>query len=126
MNAKEQKLMVVSRLMLAVTIAIISWQATIRNGAALPVENGDKILHFFAFVALALLVDFSFPLTRFLPIKIITLILYGLAIEVVQSFLPYRSASAADLLTDIVGIGTYASFIPMLNRLQVYRGYWKT
>ena len=125
MNAKEQKLMIASRLMLAVTIAVISWQAAIRNGAALPVENGDKILHFFAFVVLAFLVDFSFPLSRFGPIKIITLLLYGLAIEIAQSFLPYRSASAADLLTDIFGIGTYASVIPMLKHLQVYQGYSK-
>jgi VanZ family protein len=125
MNKKGQKVMIAARLILAVTIAVVSWQATIQNGIeAPPVVNGDKILHFFAFVALSLLVDFAFPRNRFGAVKIITLILYGLAIEVVQSFLPYRSASAADLLTDIAGICTYACFIPLFKRLHVYRGYW--
>ena len=125
MNAKAQKIMIAARMILVFTIAFISWQATIQNGIEPPpIVNGDKILHFFAFATLALLVDFAFPRNRFGAAKIITLILYGLAIEVVQSFLPYRSASAADLLTDIVGICTYACFIPLLKRLHIYRGYW--
>jgi VanZ family protein len=126
-NVKEQKLMHAARLILAVTLALISWQATIRNGIeAPPVMNGDKILHFLAFSALALLVDYAFPRNRFGAVKIFLLILYGLAIEAVQSFLPYRSASAADLLSDIFGIGTYALSIPLLKRFQIYRGCWKT
>jgi len=126
-NTKEKKVMIVSRLILALSLAVISWQATIQNGIeAPPVMNGDKVLHFFAFVVLALLVDFAFPLIRFGAAKIIILIFYGFAIEVIQSFLPYRTASAADLLTDILGIGTYALFIPLLKRFQVYREYWKT
>ena len=86
MHAKEQNVMIVARIILVVTIAFISWQATIQNGIeAPPVENGDKILHFLAFGTLALLVDYAFPRNRFGAAKIISLILYGLAIEVVQS-----------------------------------------
>ena len=126
-NEKEQKVTIAARLILTVTIIVISWQATIQNGIEPPpVMNGDKILHFLAFGTLALLVDFAFPRNRFGAVKITLLILYGLAIEVVQSWLPYRSASAADLLTDIFGIGTYALSIPLLKRLQIYRGYWKS
>ena len=125
MNRKEHQVMIVARLILAVTIVFISWQATIQNGIEPPpLENGDKILHFLAFGTLALLVDYAFPRSRFGFTKIILLVLYGLAIEVVQSYLPYRSASAADLLSDIIGIGTYACFIPLLQRLHLYRRYW--
>jgi VanZ family protein len=127
MNAKEHQVMIVARLILVVTIAFISWQATIQSGIeAPPVENGDKILHFFAFAVLAFLVDYAFPRSRFGFSKIILLIIYGLGIEYVQSFLPYRSASAGDLLSDILGIGTYACFIPLLKRLHLYRRYWNT
>jgi VanZ family protein len=126
-NAKEQSVMIAARMILVITLIVISWQATIQNGIEPPpVVNGDKILHFLAFAVLAFLVDFAFPLSRFGAAKIILLITYGLAIEVIQSFLPYRFASAADLLTDIFGICTYALFIPLLKRLQLYRGYWKT
>jgi VanZ family protein len=125
-NEKEQKMMIAARLILMVAIAVISWQATIQNGIEPPpVMNGDKILHFFAFAALTLLVDYAFPQIRFGALKIILLILYGLTIEIVQSFLPYRSASAADLLTDIVGIGAYALTIPLLKRLHLYRKHWR-
>jgi VanZ family protein len=125
MNVKEQKVMIVARITLVVTIAFISWQATIQNGIeAPPVENGDKILHFLAFGTLALLVDYAFPAIRFGAAKIILLIIYGLAIELVQSYLPYRSASAVDMFADILGISTYACFIPLLKRLHLYRRYW--
>ncbi len=125
MNRKEHQVMIVDRLILDVTIAFISWQATIQNGIEPPpVENGDKILHFLAFGTLALLADYAFPRSRFGFTKIILLVIYGLAIEVVQSYLPYRSASAADLLSDIIGICIYACFIPLLKRLQLYSRYW--
>ncbi len=74
MNTKEHKVMIAARLILAFTIAVISWQATIQNGIeAPPVMNGDKVLHFFAFAVLALLVDFAFPRIRFGAAKIIIL-----------------------------------------------------
>ncbi|NTV05648.1 MAG: VanZ family protein [Chlorobiaceae bacterium] len=126
-NTKEHKVMIAARIILAFTIAVISWQATIQNGIeAPPVMNGDKVLHFFAFAVLALLVDFAFPRIRFGAAKITILVFYGFAIEVVQSYLAYRSASAADLGTDILGICAYALFIPLLKRFQLYREYWKT
>ncbi|NTW70289.1 MAG: VanZ family protein [Chlorobiaceae bacterium] len=116
--------MILSRLMLIAALATISWQAIIRNGAGIDVENGDKLLHFLAFAALAVLVDFAFPKSRFGLLKIIPLVLYGLAIEYVQSFLPYRSASSGDLLVDIVGIAAYMVFIPILQRLPLIQARW--
>ena len=117
--------MIFTRLILAFTVAVISWQATIKNGIGLPVMNGDKILHYCAFGVLAFLVDYAFPRSRFGFAKIFILILYGLGIEYAQSFLPYRTASAGDLSADILGICTYACFIPLLKYLHLYRRYWK-
>ena len=112
-----------SRLLLVVTLCFISWQATIRNGISVPVANSDKILHFLAFYTLAFLLDFSFPKSRFGVLKIIVLIGYGILIEYVQSFLPYRSAEVVDLLTDVVGITVYAVTIFLLRRLFAYQHY---
>jgi hypothetical protein len=121
---KQQQVMIASRLILVFVLALISWQATIRSGVGLPFENGDKILHFFAFAALAALVDFAFPKSRFGALKITALIFYGVSIEFVQSFLPYRSASLIDLMADIFGIGTYMVSIPVLKRLPLFRDRW--
>ena len=118
--------MIVARLVLAFTVAFISWQATIQNVIELPpLMNNDKILHYCAFGVLAFLLDYAFPRSRFGFAKIMVLILYGLGIEYVQSFLPYRSASAGDLYADILGICTYAFFIPLLKYLHLYRRYWR-
>ncbi|WP_233120932.1 VanZ family protein [Chlorobium sp. KB01] len=124
MKEKKRYMMILSRLMLTAAVVVISWQATVRSGVNLHVENGDKLLHFLAFAVLAVLVDFAFPKSRFGVFKIIPLILYGLAIEYVQSFLPSRSASLADLLVDIVGIGSYLVSIPMLQRLPLLQARW--
>jgi len=124
MKEKKRYMMILSRLMLIAALATISWQATVQTGIELHVENGDKLLHFLAFAALAVLVDFAFPKSRFGLLKIIPLILYGLAIEYVQSFLPYRSASLADLLVDIAGIGVYMISIPILQRLPLIQARW--
>lgn len=113
-----------SRLILIAVLACISWQATIPSGIEMPVQNGDKALHFLAFATLAGLVDFAFPKIRFGVFKIMVLILYGLAIEIVQSFLPYRTASLFDLMADIVGICAYMISIPLLKRLPLFRYRW--
>ncbi|GHB57084.1 teicoplanin resistance protein VanZ [Psychrosphaera saromensis] len=68
-------------------------------------EHADKIAHFLIFFSLTLLLDLSFKLS----VNKILLILsaYGVTIEVLQSFLPYRSASLGDILADILGVVVY-------------------
>jgi VanZ family protein len=68
-------------------------------------QHADKIAHFLIFFSLTLLLDLSFKLS----VNKILLILsaYGVTIEVLQSFLPYRSASLGDILADILGVVVY-------------------
>jgi VanZ family protein len=122
-NVNRYQIIIVFRFLLAVTLVFISYQATIRNGIEVPVANSDKALHFLAFYTLAFLLDFAFPRSRFGILKIIMLIGYGSLIEIVQSFLPYRSAELADLVTDIIGISAYAVTIPILRRFSFVRQY---
>ena len=122
-NDKKQRVMIAFRLILVLILTFISWQATIRTGIEVPISNSDKLLHFLAFYTLAFLLDFAFPKSRFGVLKIIILIGYGGLIEVVQSFLPYRSAELADLITDIIGISAYALTIPILRRFSFIQQY---
>ena len=123
MNVNRHYVTIVFRFLLAVTLVFISWQATIKDGIAVPVANSDKLLHLLAFCTLAVLLDLSFPKISFGFFKIFALIGYGIVIEVVQSFIPYRSAELADVFTDIVGISAYAATIPLLRRLTFYQEY---
>lgn len=65
---------------------------------------GDKFNHFLAFFTLSLLLNRSSSSYEKRLRNVIALILFGALIEIVQSFLEYRSTSFYDLLADILGI----------------------
>ena len=110
-----------ARIALAVTAAAIFHLATTDRVYPAIEGMGDKFDHAVAFAVLALLVDASFPARRFGLAKIGALLAFGLAIETVQYFLPYREASLYDWLADAAGIALYVPFIPLLAKLPVLR-----
>lgn len=72
--------------------------------ARVPSLGGDKVAHFlaFAFLTVWFLGVFEAGLTARV---LVALAGYGLLIEFVQSFTPYRSADLYDVMADLVGIG---------------------
>lgn len=111
MNRKS--MLVMYRFPLFVAMTAIFFLAT--TPLRIPVADSihDKIKHAAAFFVLALLMDHSFPERAFRS-KTLALISYGLAIEVTQSFLPYRSCSLFDLGADTLGLTFYGLLIPWL------------
>jgi VanZ family protein len=69
----------------------------------------DKINHAFAFFCLSFARHFSFPRWK-MSLSIGFLILYGISIELIQYFLPWRDCSFWDLVADSVGILIYIVF----------------
>ena len=63
----------------------------------------DKLNHALAFAALAFCAERAFGVALRWRSSA-ALLLFGIAIELVQSQLPWRSAEAADVLADAVGI----------------------
>ena len=111
-NARERALLF--RVLLVVALLAISFLATTRLTIPVAGEMNDKVDHVMAFFALALLVDFSFPAWTFRT-KVVVLLAYGLSIEIVQSYLPYRSCSLFDLGADAVGLALYGICQPALG-----------
>lgn len=93
------------RLTLAVLLGVVSWLA-FKPTVALPgLGFEDKLDHFLAFASLALVACLGWSPGRFLfPSVAAAMLSYGLFVELVQSQLPTRSASMADLAADAVGI----------------------
>jgi VanZ family protein len=81
----------------------------------------DKLEHAAAFFSLALLLDYSFPLTRFDWRKALIVLGYGAGIEIVQYFLPWRESSVFDWLADLVGVLIYVASTPLLMRLPLLK-----
>jgi VanZ family protein len=106
------------RLALALNLVVISWLALVPT----PIDLGavlwtDKVQHFMAFWVLSCCVDLAFPRHRFLLWKFAPLVLYGVAIELVQSQVPGRDASWLDLLTDVSAIALYWLTRHMVRRV---------
>ena len=113
------------RIALVVALLAISILAFTSHEIPLIDELYDKLKHAAAFATLALLLDFSFPASRFGLAKILLLLGYGVFIEVVQHFLPHREASAWDVFADGVGIAAYMLSVPALKRMRWFRLRWQ-
>ena len=76
----------------------------------------DKFLHFSIFLFLAWLMDRSTEESIFHNKSYIYfLIVYAVGIEVMQFFIPYRSAEFYDLVADLAGMLVYLIFVPRLR-----------
>lgn len=106
---------------LFLAVVAITWLATTPLQVPVVEDIHDKVNHIAAFLVLAWLFDLSFPARRFGWAKAGTLLGYGVLIEVVQYFLPYRSFSLLDIVADGAGIAIYAILLPALRRFAMFR-----
>ncbi|MBL0142039.1 MAG: VanZ family protein [Betaproteobacteria bacterium] len=110
-----------ARILLVIAVAVVIHLATTDRSYPLIERISDKVNHALAFVVLSALTDYSFPATRFGIAKMLALLGFGLSIEAIQYFIPYRDASLGDVLADGVGIALYAACLPLLLRFPVLR-----
>lgn len=80
----------------------------------------DKTRHLAAFLVLAALIDWSFPALA-INRKLLALLAYGVLIEVVQYFLPYRMFSVFDMGADALGLALYRLGRPVAGRILAGR-----
>jgi VanZ family protein len=113
------------RLLLAISLGVIFYLATTDREIPGVEDVNDKVEHVFAFSILALLADFSWPESGFGAVKILSLLAYGLAIEITQYFIPYRECSLFDLGADAVGLLLYGLMVPLLMKVNWLKGRWR-
>lgn len=101
------------RLALFVCVLAIAWLAFAPPSQA-PGTPFDKLNHVLAFAVLAWLADMAYPGRHLAKPRWAFLLGYGLTIEVIQGFLPYRELSLLDFGADAVGILCY----DVLQRLR--------
>lgn len=83
--------------------------------------NADKVLHALAFFLLAFLLNRSSSSTTKRIRNILSLLAFGVLIEILQYFTGYREASIGDVLADLVGILLFQltySFLSFLRELR--------
>ena len=91
------------RIILASSVFIITILSIQEVNIESSVKFFDKVLHFLCFGYLTFITWLSRILNKDLHVYVIVLA-YGILIEIVQRFLPYRSFEYLDIFADFVGI----------------------
>ncbi len=86
----------------------------------------DKLEHTAAFFTLAFLLDFAWPCQPWNKSKWLTLLSYGLLIEIVQYFIPFREFSLWDLAADAVGLALYTLCLPLFKHTPGLAPRWNS
>ena len=107
------------------TLVVVSYLAVTPTEHKVSHLVSDKLNHMAAFLVLAALLDFSVPRVEFTIAKAGALLGYGLLIEIVQYFLPFRQFSLLDLAVDALGLAAYALLRPLCRRLPILRERWQ-
>jgi len=84
-------------------------------------QLNDKLLHTVGFFIMAVLCHLAHPLNKHF-ILVSGLALFGLAIEIVQAYLPYRTFSLWDWVADISGVLFYFLVIARFLKYKVLPG----
>ena len=89
-------------------ILSFTWASIIFTLCVLPANQtlssgwSDKIEHFIAYFVLVFLFRFSWPEIKTIKVLLLTN-LFGLTIEITQSYIPSRVAEPNDLLANLIG-----------------------
>ncbi|MFO1372907.1 MAG: VanZ family protein [Candidatus Competibacteraceae bacterium] len=98
-----------ARMALAIAVIAITMLA-LMPAPEVPVTTlWDKLDHWLAFFTLALLTEHAFPQQPFWRRIALSVMAYGVGIEIAQWLTPDRDASAMDVLADGIGTASYGA-----------------
>ena len=110
-------MLVVYRVVFFFLLIFISYGAFTPSEVSYSIPHLDKLLHLLAFLLLSFTLDLSSKRNfKSSPDLILFLVFYAGFIEIVQSFLSFRSAELLDFAFDLIGILVYVIFAPKIRR----------
>lgn len=105
------------KMLLFLVLILVTWQALSPQPAQATQLINDKLGHTLVFLVLAIISDHAYATTAFNWNKALWLLLYGIAIEVVQYYIPGRDFSLLDIAADASGLLLYYIFTKtLINR----------
>ena len=104
------------RIILGISVLIISILSIQEVNIEFSVNSLDKVLHFLCFSYLTLITWLSRILNKELHVYVIVLA-YGILIEIAQRYLPYRSFEYLDIFADFVGVIAGLIIIKIIKNL---------
>ena len=92
------------KILFYITVLTVLYLAIVPDNIDLPSQYSDKIKHVMAFFVLSLLLNRASSTIQHRLRNMGALLLFGLFIEIIQSFFPGRESSLGDLIADFIGI----------------------
>ncbi len=92
-------------------IAVLYFAVTVDDHINFEWEYLDKLKHAFAFFTLSLLLNRSSSTYDARLRNVTALLLFGIFIEIIQLFIPYRDSSVYDVIADMIGIFTFQTVL---------------
>ena len=92
-----------SRLILVISIVLITILSIQEIEIQSSINFSDKLLHFFCFLYLIIISWLSRIINNELWLYVIVLA-YGILIEIIQIYIPYRSFEFLDIFADFLGV----------------------
>jgi VanZ family protein len=92
-----------SRLILVISIVLITILSIQEIEIQSSINFSDKLLHFFCFLYLIIISWLSRIINKELWLYVIVLA-YGILIEIIQIYIPYRSFEFLDIFADFLGV----------------------
>ncbi|GIU50754.1 VanZ family protein [Shewanella sp. KT0246] len=108
----------------ALAILVVSYLVFSKPNYPITFNNMDKVGHILSFFGLAFLAYFAFKPKWYWMCSVLTF--YAILIEVIQSQIPYRSASLADVVADVFGIALFYMFLFIFRKYQAAKLFPKS
>ncbi|MDC0198722.1 VanZ family protein [Pseudomonadota bacterium] len=105
-----------SRIVLGISIVLISILSIQEIEVESSIDLSDKFIHFSCFLYLSIISWLSRIIYKELWLYVIVLA-YGILIEIVQIYIPYRSFEFLDIFADFLGIVVGSFFINFFKDL---------
>lgn len=95
---------------------LVVWASIRPGGGPHPIEHFDKLMHFVFYGSFAIIAAWCTDQFRHFVGLAIFIIGYGILMEYLQSFVPSRYMSVADMLANTLGVVTACIFITRWRR----------
>ncbi|MCL2912648.1 VanZ family protein [Shewanella corallii] len=102
---------------LLAALLVVSYLVFSRPSYPQGIPHLDKVGHLGSFLLLSWLTFEAFRPRWFVLVPLMAG--YALTIELVQAYLPYRSASLADFVADMLGVGLFYLLSRLLTRMPI-------
>ncbi len=89
------------------------------------IDNADKVKHITAFFTLSYLLNRASSTIAHRLRNMVALLLFGIFIEFIQSYLIYRSSSIYDIYADLVGILLFQLILSIYRFIKEFKGVEK-